>query len=522
MKYKAILLTTLLAALLLSGCQKFVFFDVSVPEDRNPLLISKVPTTEADVYFNETTRLLIDKNRQPGPNLDEGGALDNWATCLVMIKEGHDHGQGKLHGNYVYPNAPWKQEQFAVIRNTTSGITVEVDRRSTATFLEATANKELQEKQGVGPDYLRVVGGQKRLWGLCFYFYNKDGKLINDNIYEHSDQYQIFFSISDLDDKGQPYDVMDVRFRNGVSDENYRNQNYKPMPLNMEAYKNEQPIPSEYFQNRKTFEERREVSRTIFRYTYRDTWTQDDMADGVRTLYNIRLLPPTLRSEYFLASCPQDQDNVGLKGHLEFDYRGGIEKVLDDREPMIEDFDGLLHNAYKHDEAVDQRKWPLLLAPRHKTDNEGKEILDENGKPQLLPAEEYTRIGGSTNLLPQFYLAVRVMKCEKGRKLVLPSRDESYSINNKPPRTGYICQEFDNPKMEASGWQEVVRFNIPIKVYTSGFDSDPANTNEQEPYYLHLGREIGLTPAEAFQAVANLKTHGAAGTGGNGYGAWFL
>ena len=101
MKYKAILLTTLLAALLLSGCQKFVFFDVSVPEDRNPLLISKVPTTEADVYFNETTRLLIDKNRQPGPNLDEGGALDNWATCLVMIKEGHDHGQGKLHGNYV-------------------------------------------------------------------------------------------------------------------------------------------------------------------------------------------------------------------------------------------------------------------------------------------------------------------------------------------------------------------------------------------------------------------------------------
>ena len=264
---------------------------------------------------------------------------------------------------------------------------------------------------------------------------------------------------------------MDVRFRNGLSKADYESQSYKPTTLNMDAFKTEQPIPAEYFKDRKTFEERRAITRTIFRYTYRDTWTQDDMADGVRTLYNIRLLPPSIRSEYFLASCPQDQDNVGLKGHLEFDYRGGIEKVLDDRLPMIEDFDGLMHNAYKHDEAVDQRKWPLLLAPRHKLDKDGREVF-EDGKPVLLPAEEYTRTGGSTNLLPQFYLAVRVLKCEKGNKLILPSRDESYSINNKPPRTGYICQEFDNPKAE-SGWQEVVRFNIPIKVYTQGLIATP-------------------------------------------------
>ena len=37
-----------------------------------------------------------------------------------------------------------------------------------------------------------------------------------------------------------------------------------------------------------------------------------------------------------------------------------------------------------------------------------------------------------------------------------------------------------------------------------------------------LGREIGLKPQEAYEAVSNLKTHGVTGTGGNGYGSWFL
>lgn len=491
----------LVATLLLSGCHKFTFFDVSVPEDRNPLLNMKTPTTAADTYFDDPKHILVQEN-QPGANPDEGGAFDNWATCLVMIKEGHDHGQGKLHGNYVYPNAPWKQEQFAVIRNTTAGVTVEVDRRSTATFLEATNKPELQLSDGVGPDYFRVVGGPKKLWGFCLYFYDKDGNLINDKVYDQAEEYQIFFSISDVDDKGVPYDVMDVRFRNGLDAEHYKTMTYKPRRLDMKAFKEEQPIPAEFFAGKTTFEQRQKLTRTVFRYTYRDTWTQDDMADGVRTLYNIKLIPPLLRSEYFKASIPQDQEYVGLKGHLEFDYKDAMdEKVLDDREPLVTDnYSGESFNAYQHPGEVDSRPWPVLLSKK-------------------ASSRVYSR---TSNLLPQFYLAVRVMKCEKGKKRILPSKGVNYAINAKAPHADFICQEFDNPKMAESGWQEVIRFNIPVKVYTSAFDSDPTSTDPYEPYYFHLGREIGLTPEEAFEAVANIKTHGATGTGGMGYGAWFL
>ncbi len=61
----------------------------------------------------------------------------------------------------------------------------------------------------------------------------------------------------------------------------------------------------------KSLEERRALTRPyIFTYTYRDTWTQDDMADGVRTLYNIRLLPPLIRSQYYLASLPHFTSGV--------------------------------------------------------------------------------------------------------------------------------------------------------------------------------------------------------------------
>ena len=56
-----------------------------------------------------------------------------------------------------------------------------------------------------------------------------------------------------------------------------------------------------------------------------------------------------------------------------------------------------------------------------------------------------------------------------------------------------------------------------IKVYCNRFDSDPTNASPAEPYYFYLGREIGLTGKQAYEASQNVKTHGF-----GAFGNWFL
>lgn len=415
-------------SLLLPSCRKFVFGDVSVAEQDNPLINKKTPRTSADLFKAPVVR---EANL---PNPDAGGAFDDWATCLIMLKEGHPHGGGKLHGNYVYDKAPWRQEEFVVVHNKPEGIQVEVDRKSVATYLEVKAGKE-------GPNYLRIVGGNSKLWGFCLYFFDKKGELINDKILAQSAQYQIFFSISDVDDKGKPYEVLDVRYNADGTES----------------------IPAKYFADKSSFEQRSAASPEFFRYTYRDTWYHEDMSDGVRELFNLKLLPPLTRDDLYKAYAPADQDYVGLKGHLMFDF---FETAIDWRE-----------------------EWPIK-----RTD----------GRP-------YTR---GTSLLPQFYMAVRVMKCDPGKKAVIP-------VEKGDGLSKYRCAPFYEPNKE-SGWKEVIRFNVPMKVYTTTFDSDPTQPDPNEPYYYNIGREIGLTAAEAFEAVHNIQIHGGGGAGGQGFGSWFL
>lgn len=518
-RYAALILCVLMG-LGMTSCKKFTFFDVSVPEDRNPLLISETPQSNADTYFNDSTHLLIDKSRQPGvaPENDREGAFADWTTCLIMIKEGHNHGQGKLHGNFVYPNAPWRQEQFVVVRNTKDGISVEVDKEST---------KPIHEK-GDGKPYIRIIGGNAKLWGVCMYFYDSKGELINDKIYGAGDQYQIFFSISDLDERGKPYKVLDTRFRNGLSydaflkegDANAETMNRMwrralrkdEAGVDKEAYASEQPVEARVFRRLRegsTPEEYaaglRRMTPSFFYYTYRDTWRNKDMADGVRTLYNIRLIPPLIKSEYAKAAAIYDQDCVGLKGHLLFDF------------------------SDEHDDPAD---WPVIL-PKYKieTNNSGKKVrVERQGSPNELNGLLNERIyGRQTHTLPQFCIAVQVMKCDNGRKYTVDpeAAGKTYGENSKTTKSKLICQEYYDPDVEASSWKEVLRFNLPVKVYTSTFDSDPTNDlklDPYEPYYLHLGREIGLTPEQAFDAVLNIKTHGTgSSTGGaNGFGTWFL
>src|SRR3712207_7434562 len=78
-------------------------------------------------------------------------------------------------------------------------------------------------------------------------------------------------------------------------------------------------IESKFFKDKKTFEQLREATRSLFAYTYRDTWTSDDMGDGTRELFNQKLLPPFERFKTEGAMAPYDQDWVGLKGHMKFD-----------------------------------------------------------------------------------------------------------------------------------------------------------------------------------------------------------
>lgn len=417
------------AVMLCTSCDKFIFGNIEVDYKDNALTQKKMPQSGADLYKAPVVT-------EAGlTNPDPQGALNDWATCLVMFKEGHPHGGGKFHGNFLYDKAPWRQEEFTVIHNTSKGIQVEIDTLSTVTYQEKVSGKK-------GPEYIRIIGGSTKLWALCLYFYDRNGQLINDRILEQSDQYQVFVSISDKDDKGQPFTVKDVR---------YRGEDKPEM------------VESEFFKHRTSFELLGEATPKLFEYTYRDTWTSDDMGDGVRELFNQKLLPPYERFRTQGAKAPYDQDWVGLKGHMKFDIAEEVDPIYDE--------------------------W-------------------------LVPLTNGSIYRKTSNLLPYFYLAVRVMKCEKGSKTVIPTPTDT---GGTPLGTvKHVCAPNYAPHPE-SHWQEMIRFNIPVKVYTNTFDTDPTNTDPNEPYYFHLGREIGLTPQEAYDATRHMTIHGS-----GGFGSWFL
>jgi len=464
-------LSTISACLLAVGClttscDDFVFGNVHVNYNDNPLEAKPVARSGADHYVDSLTKI---KTNDAMANPDPNGAFKNWSTCLAMFKEGHSHGDGKMHGNFVYRNAPWKQEEFVLIHNnTTQWPTVEVQRSSTVTYLESVDGKQ-------GPNYIRIIGGKLKRWGLCLYFFNKEGKLMNDDILEHSDEYQIFFTVSDVDDKGRPYDVMDCRGKwtyDPTSKDPLKKGTVDPTPIKAAA-----------FANATTWKQRAELSSKLFEYTYRDTWKHGLMGDGTRELFNQRLLPPLDKSAMDYAVAPYDQDRVGLKGHFNFDIDLG-------------------------ETDKDHVQWPYLIANRPDY---------VTGKPA-----QYTR---PTYLLPKFYLSVRVMKCPKGKKALIP-RDEYLKRHSTYQFVSdRICAEATNPDEakeygQDSEWTEVLRFNIPIKIYCSSFDTDPTGVDANDPLYFFMGHEIGLSPEDALEAAQNVQTHGIGG--GSGYGNWFL
>ena len=456
-----------LLCLAYTSCDSFVFGNVNVDYNDNPLTGKSLAHSGADHYVDSLSKVKV---AAEVANPDPSGAFNNWATCLAMFKEGHSHGDGMMHGNFVYQNAPWRQEEFAIIHNTAGQWpVVDIQRQSTVTFLEQNEGKQ-------GPDYIRIIGGKLKRWGLCLYFFDKNGRLLNDDILEHSDEYQIFFTVSDVDDKGNPYQVMDCR------------GTWKPAHNRYGEWKrggtvDPTPVPSPLFASTHTWKERADVTPKIFEYTYRDTWIQNAMADGARELFNQRLLPPLTRADADWAVAPYDQDRVGLKGHFNFDI-----------------------DADENDER--HTEWPLEITRRR--------------DPATGETGPYTR---PSYLLPQFYLSVRVMKCAKGKKALIPKDEYLQRHSTYEFLSSLICADAWNPDEAKeygadSEWKEIIRFNIPIKVFCSSFDTDPTTVDPNDPLYYYLGREIGLSPLDALEAAQNVQTHGIGG--GSGFGNWFL
>ncbi|WP_018358559.1 hypothetical protein [Porphyromonas levii] len=446
-------LSTLL--LLLTSCGEFVFGRIEVAPEDDPRIQHKIPRTKMDLYQGK-------KNETPNlSNPDPNGAFANWGSCYLMFKEGHDHGDGMMHGNYVYEKGPWPQEEFLEVFNRPSGQHPEIvlDSKSINTYLE-------NERKLEAPKHIRLIGGAKRRWALLLNFFDKEGNLMNDSILKHSNEYQIFYCISDLDSEGEPYDVMDVRWQ-GKGQLTPTEEPKHP--------RGEEPIPSPYFKDKKSLEERQKHTPEVFQYTYRDTWRKDDMANGVNAFYNIKLLPPLTKKEAEnVDQC--DIDCVGLKGHFSFDWGW--------------------------DNGIDAKPWVE------------KDRIKKSDDSFFRP---YTR---DTHLLPKFYLAVRVMKRKDGNKLLVKA-PENRNYYKARGAEAMECSPHTGP-IDPSGWEEIIRFNIPVCLIADAFDSDPTSPNAYEPFYVSIAKEIRVTPEEAYELSRNRVVVGNDGSGGQGYGSFFL
>ena len=166
----------------------------------------------------------------PQPNPSPTPRTFEWATCDVLIKEGHDHGHGNMHGNNVRRGLFYPQEQRFTLRNDGGG-------KVTLTW---------EDKLKDMPYFQAHQGGA--LFGMLFTFKDAKGNRVNDVLTELSDHYQIFFTIAEKDATGAIHEVKDLR---------------TDKPIAWDHYTKAKPsIPTT------TLEQR---TKAIFEYVYRDT-----------------------------------------------------------------------------------------------------------------------------------------------------------------------------------------------------------------------------------------------------------
>ena len=83
---------------LCTSCDDFVFGNVHVDYNDNPLAAKGVAHSGADRYVDSLSKVKVSGEMA---NPDADGAFKDWATCLAMFKEGHSHGDAMMHGNFV-------------------------------------------------------------------------------------------------------------------------------------------------------------------------------------------------------------------------------------------------------------------------------------------------------------------------------------------------------------------------------------------------------------------------------------
>lgn len=191
----------------------------------------------------------------------------DWSTCEVLIKEGHDHGHGNMHGNNVRKGLLYPQEQRFSLRNDGEG-------KVTLTWED-----HLKDM----PYFQAHQGGA--LFGMLFTFKDAQGKPVNELLTKYSDHYQIFFTIAEKDEKGAALDVKDFRTGNSINWDYYA-----------------QAKPSYQVKNLE------DKAKVLYEYTYRDT--KDPYyamkGDGDAKEHLLRI-PGT-----------DNVNHLGLKGHFKF------------------------------------------------------------------------------------------------------------------------------------------------------------------------------------------------------------
>lgn len=203
----------------------------------------------------------------PQPNPSPTPRTFEWATCDVLIKEGHDHGHGNMHGNNVRRGLFYPQEQRFTLRNDGGG-------KVTLTW---------EDKLKDMPYFQAHQGGA--LFGMLFTFKDAKGNRVNNVLTELSDHYQIFFTIAEKDATGAIHEVKDLR---------------TDKPIAWDHYTKAKPsIPTT------TLEQR---TKAIFEYVYRDTKDPyyEMKGDGDAKDHLLRI-PGT-----------QNLNKIGMKGHFKF------------------------------------------------------------------------------------------------------------------------------------------------------------------------------------------------------------
>lgn len=191
----------------------------------------------------------------------------DWSTCDVLIKEGHDHGHGNMHGNNVRNGLLYPQEQRFTLHNGSGGkVTLTWDDRL----------KDMH--------YFQAHQGGA-LFGMLFTFKDAQGKPLNEHLTKYSDHYQIFFTIADKDENGAALDVKD--FRTGK-------------PINWDYYAQAKPsYPVKNLEDK---------AKVLYEYTYRDTKDPNYAMKGDGDA-----------KEHLLRVPGTDNVNhLGLKGHFKF------------------------------------------------------------------------------------------------------------------------------------------------------------------------------------------------------------